>query len=229
MSHVPGRSAEAIALARAGMAEQFAVLSPQDPRRSIAIGWAAPIIAIENPAEGIEMSRASLALQLKAFSPQHPNVTSVKQDLAVMLLHTGQTAEGTALIREVVAQTGEQFGAHHTAYAGAIGFLSEALLQAGKVDSAEALVKRAVAIRTATFGAQAPITALSSLGLARIVATRGDTAAADSIYDAAREILLRQTTREHPDVRFVDSLRAVLHVGRDGVRPVRLQSAQRPH
>ena len=107
-------------------------------------------------------------------------------------------------------------GAHHTAYAGAIGYLADALLQVGAVDSAESA--RQARRRDShgdlrATGARSP--RCRHLGLARIAAARGDTAAADSIYDAAREILLRQTTRDHPDVRFVDSLRAVLHVGRD--------------
>ena len=87
------------------MAEQFAVVPPQDPRASIALGWAAPIIAMENPARASRCCAPSLALQLQAFSPRHPNVIGVKQELAVMLLRTGQTAEATALIREVVAHT----------------------------------------------------------------------------------------------------------------------------
>ena len=132
------------------------------------------------------------------------------------------------LLREVVAHTHEQYGAHHSAYAGAIGYLADALLQVGAVDSAETLIKRAIAIRTATFGREGAITALSSLGLARIAAVRGDTAAADSIYDTAREILLRQTTRDHPDIRFVDSLRAVLHIGGDTARGVRQTLVRRP-
>jgi tetratricopeptide (TPR) repeat protein len=221
MSHVPGRTAEAIALARVGMAEQFAVVPPEDPRRSIAFGWAAPIIAMENLTEGIQMLRTSLAGQLAAFNPQHPAVIGIKQELALMLLRSGQTSEATELFREVVAHTKEQYGAHHTAYAAAIGYLADALMQVGAVDSAEKLIRRAVAIRTAIFGADAAITTLSSLGLARVAAARGDIAAADSIYDAARKILLRQTTLEHPDVRLVDSSRAALHVGSDEVRRVR--------
>jgi hypothetical protein len=172
--------------------------------------------------------RASLALQVNAFGSRHPRVLDIKQDLALTLMRTGQTAEGTALIREVVAQTGDQYGVQHTAYAGTIGFLADALMEVGAVDSAETLIKRAVAIRTATFGPQAAITTLSSLGLARVAAARGDTARADSIYDAARAILLRQTTREHPDVRFVDSSRAVLHIGRDDVRGVRPRLVRSP-
>jgi hypothetical protein len=148
--------------------------------------WAAPIIAMENPAEGIAMQRASIDLRRRAFSPRYPTVLDAEQELAVMLLRTGQTAEATALLRDVVAHMDGQYGPRHTAYAGAIGYLADALMQVGAVDSAEKLVKRAVAIRTATFGAQGAITALSSLGLARVAAARGDTAAADSIYDAAR-------------------------------------------
>jgi serine/threonine protein kinase len=228
ISHVPGRSAEAVAVARQAMAEQFAAVPPDDPGRAVAMDWAAPIIAMENPAEGIAMQRASIALRLHAFSPRYPPVLDAQQELAVMLLRSGQTAEATALLRDVVAHMDGQYGSRHTAYAGAIGYLADALMQVGAVDSAEKLVKRAVAIRTATFGTQATITALSSLGLARVAAVRGDTAAADSIYGAARSIILRQTTPASPDVRFVDSLQALLHVGQDE-RGVRLPVLRRPH
>lgn len=137
-----------------------------------------------------------------------------------MLLRTHQSGEATELLRDVVARTQAQFGVHHTAYAAAIGYLSDAMLQVGAVDSAEALIKTAVSIRSSIFGADAPITTLSALGFARVALARGDTISADSIYRNAHDILVRQTTADHPDVRFVDSSRAALHVGTEKRRGV---------
>ena len=67
ISHVPGRAAEAIVIARKAVAEQFAAMPPDDPLRSTAITWAAPIIAMENTAEATQMLRTAMAIDLKAY------------------------------------------------------------------------------------------------------------------------------------------------------------------
>ena len=83
-------------------------------------------------------------------------------------------------------------------------------------------MKEAVAIRTSIFGSEAPITKLSSMGFARIAVVRGDTAAADSIYRTVREVILRQSSVEHPDIQYIDSVRASLRPSADRARPVRV-------
>ena len=222
MSHVRSLQGEAIVLARKAMAEQFALSAPTDPVRSSAMAWAAPIIAMQYPDEGLRLLRQSLELERRTFGDKPPRVTGAKEALALMLLRMGRTDEATKLIRDVVASSREQFGTQHTAYASAIGFLSDALLARGDLDSATTLVKEAVAIRTSIFGSEAPITKLSSMGFARIAVVRGDTAAADSIYRTVREVILRQSSVEHPDIQYIDSVRASLRPSADRARPVRV-------
>lgn len=222
MSHVRARQREAIALARKALAEQFAVAGPGDPLRSSAMQWAAPIIAMQHPDEGIRLAREAVDIERRAFGDKPPRVTGAKEALALLLLQAREYPEATRIIRDIVARTREQFGTQHTAYAAAIGFLSDALLARGDVDSATTLVNEAVAIRTGVFGARAPITMLSSLGYARIALARADTAKADSIYRDVRNVLIRTSSAQHPDVQFLDSARAALHPGTDRARAVRV-------
>ncbi|MFN8574490.1 MAG: serine/threonine-protein kinase [Gemmatimonadaceae bacterium] len=218
LRYYPGRLGEAVALARQGMAEQFVVVPPQDPRRVIAISWAAPIIALESPAEGLQLLRTALALQIENFGARTPTIIDLKEEMIIILLRMHQTAQATALARDVVVQAQQQYGTQHSAYASALGYLVDVLVQEGSLDSAEKVARRAIAIRTATFGSNAPITALASLGLARVAAARSDTVLADSVYGAARVNILRQTTTEHPDVRFVDSSWAAVRKPRGDAR-----------
>ena len=92
----------------------------------------------------------------------------------------------------------------HPLTAFALDGLAELSLERKHLDSAEELYGQSLAIREKTLGAEYRDVAQSLVGLGRVANARGRDQAADSYFDRASAILVKQLNADHPDIRELE-------------------------
>ena len=210
LSELPGGRTEATALARAALAETRADLGEANSITAQVLASAAEVLGTAGGREAEIMLRQAVEIERRVAPGLGPLGFTLVSLARHLTASGGSLAEAEHLQREALAILSSQFGPRHSATAGVLLDLGDILLRRGAVDSAERCFRDAVAIRIEAHGRDSYIAALTSLGLARVAAARGDVVRADSVYAAARTILTRSTLPTHPDVVHLDSARNAL-------------------
>jgi serine/threonine protein kinase/tetratricopeptide (TPR) repeat protein len=122
-----------------------------------------------------------LAIRREKLGPDHPAVGAALDRLADLKRERGDFAGAEPLYRKGLAISLAAFGEEHLQVASIRADLAEQLLEQGRLDEAQDLFTRSLEARN-RLGPDNPFALASREGLARVVAARGDLAAAETAF-----------------------------------------------
>ncbi len=146
------------------------------------------------------MYRRALQIAEEAFGPEHQIVSTVLNDLGVLLKYAGRFTEAGQLYQRALANTEKNLGPSHPEVATVYHNLSGLEHAAGNFARAESFGRYALKLRRKIVGAAHPDCALEMAALAPILDGRHKFAEAARLYRRALPVLERIHGSGHPDV-----------------------------
>ena len=156
--------------------------------------------------------RVSLTLRRQAFGDDSLDVARTANNLATLLNRTNREEDAIGMYRLALEIFVNKLGPDHPDTATLQQNLGVSLQKAGVLDEAEQLLWAALKTRRVRLG-ERPATALSEVGLADLLRTRGRAPEAAMHFDKAIAILMKELPIEHPARIRGQSMAGVFYTG----------------
>ncbi|MEO1367258.1 MAG: tetratricopeptide repeat protein, partial [Acidobacteriota bacterium] len=168
------------------------------------------------PASALEWIRRSLAINTAHFGPEHNNSLRDMQQVADLMVATGDPAAAATLV-ELVDLFRRVFGADDRRLAYPLLRLGLLGMEKGELGDAEARLREAVTIRRASLPEGHWRTAQAEGHLGGCLVKRGRLDEAEVLLTSSLEVL-RRVDPEHPRTRTVERYRQTLEEARAALR-----------
>ncbi len=151
-------------------------------------------------AQSRELAERAIQIKEKTLGKDHPAVASSLNNLAALLIATGDYAGARPLHERALAIREKSLGPDHPEVASSLNGLAKLLWNTGDYAGARPLLERALAIREKALGPDHPDVAQSLNGLAALLWNKGDYAGARPLFERALAIREKVQGPNHPDV-----------------------------
>jgi CHAT domain-containing protein/tetratricopeptide (TPR) repeat protein len=151
-------------------------------------------------AEAIPKAREVLQLSEKALGPTHAALAPMLDNLAVLVLRSGDQAAAISLLERSLRLREDSLGLTHPDLVPVLMLLALALRDTGSSAAAPPLLERALRIQEQVGGPTDPRLVTTLIALADLLRLGGDSAAARPLYERALMIQEHALGPTHPDV-----------------------------
>jgi serine/threonine protein kinase len=192
-----GHFAEAIPVAREGIAVSERALGPEHPETGEALGvlgWA--LLKTGHPADGEESARRAMRLWERA--PDDDRLSEAPKTLACILRNTKRGEEAEAIFRQELAALRRANGPEHPMIVTCLDNLGMQLVSNGKFEEAETVLNEALQQGRKFFGDHSPFEDHVLARLATIAARRGDVETELKLSRDGVDVARRAYNEGHP-------------------------------
>ena len=155
--------------------------------------------ALENYHEAEAVARRTLQMLKELGMERSVEMSIVLNDLGLSRADQKDYVEAESLLKQVVALDSTNFGPMHPDLAADLENLGYVYFEAGRYDDDIALLKQTLAMRRAMLSDQDPAIGRTIFNMASTIEAKGDTLAAEPMYEEAQKRLLRANGPDHPN------------------------------